>query len=174
MPLPRKNSRPSLSFVLAFALAAGAACSDRPSVTGVAAPAVRSADVVGSDNAYGALDYNLTSFDVSTLTLTATTNLSPGDPYSPNDPYIPNDPYRTIAASFTADTRFVLARLDRYSPTDPYCPALASNYNASINVSTSDGGLFYGLISSMAANRCNARVLVDLNTATIRSFQPVP
>ena len=174
MNAARKYSIVSPSLALGFMLVAAAACSDEQSVTGVAASAARVADVIGSDIAYGALDYNLTSFDLSTLTLTATTNLYPGDPYVPSDPYIPGDPYRTLSASFTADTRFVLARLDRYIPTDPYCPGLAANYNASINVATSDGGLFYALISDMAAKHCDARVFVDLNTATIRSFQPVP
>jgi len=96
----------------------------------MATPSARAADLIGGDIAYGALDYKLTSFDVSTLTLRATTNLHPGDPYIPNDPYIPGDPYRTFAASFTTGTRFSLARLDSYSPGDPYCPILAANYNA--------------------------------------------
>ena len=50
----------------------------------------------------------------------------------------------------------------------------AANYNAAVNVATSDGGLFYSLIGQMAASHCNARVLVDLQSATIRTFQPVP
>lgn len=162
------------SLAVAFFALAAAACSDRHSLTGLAAPTTRAADVIGSDIAYGALDYNLASFDLSTLTLIATTNLNPGDPYIPTDPYSPGDPYRAFRASFTTDTRFVAARLDTYQVGDPYCPALASNYNASLSVATSDGGLFYALISDMAANRCNARVLVDLTSATIRSFQPVP
>jgi len=57
---------------------------------------------------------------------------------------------------------------------DPYGFLYVGTYNASIAVATSDGGLFYGLIGQMAANHCNARVLVDLNSATIRSFEPVP
>jgi len=175
MPVLRKSS--SLMLTLASAsmlLLAAGACSDRQSPTGVQAPAARSANVIGSDIAYGALDYKLTSFDVSTLTLSATTNLYPGDPYNPGDPYIPTDPYRTFAASFTTGTRFSLARLDSYSPGDPYCPTLAANYNALLAVATSDGALFYSLIGQMAASHCNARVLVDLQSATIRSFQPVP
>ena len=157
-----------------FLLLATGGCSDRQSPTGMATPYARAADLIGGDIAYGALDYKLTSFDVSTLTLSATTNLHPGDPYIPNDPYIAGDPYRTFAASFTTGTRFSLARLDSYSPGDPYCPILAANYNASLAVSTSDGGLFYSLIGQMAASHCNARVLVDLQGATIRAFQPVP
>ena len=175
MRVERKSSSLMLPLVsLLVLLVAADACSDRPSPTGVLVPAGRSANVIGSDIAYGALDYNLTTFDIATLTLTATTNLQPGDPYNPGDPYIPTDPYRTFAALFTTGTRFSLARLDLYYPGDPYCPTLAANYNASVAVSTSDGGLFYSLIGQMAANHCNARVLVDLQTATIRSFQPVP
>jgi len=175
MRVERKSSSLMLPLVsLLVLLVAADACSGRPSPTGVLVRAARSANVIGSDIAYGALDYNLTSFDIATLTLTATTNLQPGDPYNPGDPYIPTDPYRTFAALFTTGTRFSLARLDLYVPSDPYCPTLAANYNASVAVSTSDGGLFYSLIGQMAANHCNARVLVDLQTATIRSFQPVP
>jgi hypothetical protein len=175
MRVERKSSSLMLPLVsLLVLLVAAGGCSDRPSPTGVQAPAARSASVIGSDIAYGALDYKLTSFDVSTLTLRATTNLYPGDPYNPDDPYIPTDPYRTFAASFTTGTRFSLARLDSYSPGDPYCPILAANYNASLAVATSDGGLFYSLIGQMAASHCNARVLVDLQGATIRAFQPVP
>jgi hypothetical protein len=175
MRVERKSSSLMLPLVsLLVLLVAAGGCSDRPSPTGVQAPAARSASVIGSDIAYGALDYKLTSFDVSTLTLRATTNLYPGDPYNPGDPYIPTDPYRTFAASFTTGTRFSLARLDLYVPSDPYCPTLAANYNASLAVATSDGGLFYSLIGQMAASHCNARVLVDLQGATIRAFQPVP
>ena len=174
MPMHQKTSQVIHSLASALVLLViAAACSDRQSPTGVPALSTRG-DVIGSDIAYGALDYNLTSFDMSTLTLSATTNLQPGDPYIPNDPYIPGDPYRTFRASFTTETRFDLARLDRYSPGDPYCPGLAANYNASIAIATSDGGLFYGLIGQMAASHCNARVLVDLQSATIRGFQPVP
>jgi hypothetical protein len=150
------------------------ACADRQSLVGVVKAPSHSSDAIGDAAAYGALDYNLTSFDISTLTLIATTNLHPGDPYIPTDLYNPGDPYRTFSASFTTNTRFVLARLDLYHPGDPYCPALANDYNASVNLATSDGGLFYALIGNMAANHCNARVLVDLQSATIRSFQPVP
>jgi hypothetical protein len=169
-----KNERPlSRTIVVLAVLIVCAACADQQP-TGVRTPTARRSDVIGSDMAFGARDYKLTSFDVSTLTLSATSNLVPPNPLNPSDPYNPGDPYRTLTASFVTDTRFVSAPLDRYSPTDPYCPALAANYNASIAVSTSDGGLFYGLIGQMAANHCNARVLVDLTSATIRSFEPVP
>src|SRR5678815_5421238 len=117
---------------------------------------------------------SLTSFDISTLALTATSNLVPPNPVVPSDPEYPWEPYRSFTATFATDTRLVNARLDRYQPSDPYCPGLAANYNASIAIATSDGGLFYGLIHQMAANHCNARVLVDLNSPTIRSFEPVP
>ncbi len=175
MHLERKS--PAITLVLTSAillLVFPAACTDQQSTTGVLRPSARGSDVIGGDMAFGARDYDLTSFDVSTLTLTATSNLVPPNPISPSDPYIPGDPYRTFTASFTADTRFVSARLDRYQPQEPYCPGLAANYNASIGVATGDGGLFYGLIGQMAASHCNARVLVDLNSATIRSFEPVP
>jgi hypothetical protein len=162
----------SIAAAMMLTVAAGA-CSDRQSPTTVLGPASRAADVVGSDLAYGERDYELTSFDVSTLTLTATSNLVPPNPLNPGDPYNPSDPYRTFTASLNTDTRFAPAQLDRYHPGDPYCPGLAANYNASLNVSTSDGG-FYGVISDLAANHCNARVIVDLQSATIRSFQPVP
>ena len=174
MCVARKPSSVLLSVAVASTLLVGVSCADRQSLTGVAAPTARTADVIGPDIAFGALDYSLTSFEMSTLTLKATTNLNPGDPYQPGDPYIPTDPYRTFTAAFTTGSRFVPARLDTYSPTDPYCPALAGNYNASLSVSTSDGGSLYALISGMAANHCNARILVDLRSATIRSFQPVP
>jgi len=167
----------SLTLTLASAsmlLLAAGACSDRQSPTGLQAPAARSADVIGSDIAYGALDYNLTSFDISTLALSATTNLVPPNPIVPPNPVVPPNPIRAFTATFASDTRFELARLDLFQVGDPYCPGLAANYNASINIATSDGGAFYGLISQMAASHCNARVLVDLSTATIRSFQPVP
>jgi hypothetical protein len=171
MRIVRKPSPTLLSFAL-LVLCAG--CTDQQSVTGVPTAAIRSSDVMGSDMAYGAHDYHLTSFDISTLTLSATSNLVPPNPVVPTDPYIPGDPYRTFTASVATDTRFVPAPLDRYQPGDPYCPGLAAHYNASLAVSTSDGGLFYGLIGQMAANHCNARVLVDLTSATIRSFEPVP
>ena len=171
--LVRKASLTLGSLGFAFALSL-AACSDHASATGVASPAARVADAIGSDVAYGALDYNLTSFDLSTLALTATSNLVPPNPVVPPNPIVPPNPVRNFTATFTTDTRFVSARLDSYTSADPTCSSLASDYNASLAVSTSDGGLFYGLIGDMATTHCNARVLVDLQTATIRSFQPVP
>ena len=169
-----KNERPlSRTIVVLAVLIVCAACADQQP-TGVRTPTARRSDVIGSDMAFGARDYKLTSFDVSTLTLSATSNLVPPNPVIPNNPYVPGDPYRTFSATFTTETRFAAARLDRYQPGDPYCPGLAANYNASIAIATSDGGLFYGLIGQMAANHCNARVLVDLNSPTIRSFEPVP
>ena len=171
-----RNPTPSVHS-LAFAavlLMTVVACMDSHSPTGVTSPIARSSDVIGSDVEFGARNYNLTSFDISTLALTATSNLVPPNPVIPNNPYVPGDPYRTFSTTFTTETRFAAARLDRYQPGDPYCPGLAANYNASIAIATSDGGLFYGLIGQMAANHCNARVLVDLNSPTIRSFEPVP
>jgi hypothetical protein len=169
MRIVRKPLSTMLSFASAAVLVtAAAACIDQHATTGVPTPTVRSSDVIGSDVAYGALDYNLTSFDLATLTLAGTTNLVP-----PN-PVVPPNPIRSFSAVFSADTRFVSAPLDGYQVGDPYCPGLAADYNASLAISTSDGGLFYGLIGQMAANHCNARVLVDLTSAAIRSFEPVP
>jgi len=175
MYIARKFSPTTLLLAAAMVLPiAGAGCTDQRSTADFPAPLAPSADVIGSDMAFGARSYNLTAFDISTLALTATSNLVPPNPVVPSDPYNPGDPYRTFTASFATDTRLVNARLDRYQPSDPYCPGLAANYNASIAIATSDGGLFYGLIGRMAASHCNARVLVDLNSATIRSFEPVP
>jgi len=155
-------------------LMTGAACTDQHSTTGVPNSTARNSDVIGSDMAYGALDYQLAAFDLATLTLSGATNLLPPNPIVSPNPIVPPNPIRTFTATFTDATRFIVAELDRYLPQDPYCPGLTANYNASIAVATSDGGLFYGLIGQMAANHCNARVLVDLNSATIRSFEPVP
>lgn len=145
-----------------------AACAEPTVPTAVRVPKP-SAELLSSiDFNVAAVDYMLTSFDVGTLLLSGETTLV--DLVPPN-PIVP--PIFTFNASFAPDTRFVAAELDRYNPGDPYCPAAAANYNASLGVSTSDGG-FYGVISDLAANHCNARVLVDLQSATIRGFQPVP
>ena len=49
----------SLASALVVLVAAGA-CADRESPTAVPVPAAHNANVIGSDIAYGALDYNLT------------------------------------------------------------------------------------------------------------------
>jgi hypothetical protein len=153
------------------------ACAEPTAPTAVSAPKPR-AELLGSiDYSIAAVDYTLTSFDFGTLTLSGQTtlvNLLPPSPILPPNPIVPPNPIFTFNASFAQDTRLYAASLDGYIPNDPVCPAIAANYNAILNLVTSDGGLFYATISDMAANRCNARVLVDLQTATIRSFQPVP
>jgi len=68
MCVPRKPSSVLLSVAVASTLLVGVSCADRQSLTGVAAPTARTADVIGPDIAFGALDYSLTSFEMSTLT----------------------------------------------------------------------------------------------------------
>ena len=70
MHLERKS--PAITLVLTSAillLVFPAACTDQQSTTGVLRPSARGSDVIGGDMAFGARDYDLTSFDVSTLTL---------------------------------------------------------------------------------------------------------
>src|SRR4029078_277759 len=98
-----RNPTPSVHS-LAFAavlLMTVAACMDSHSPTGVPSAIASSFDVIGSDVEFGARNYNLTSFDISTLALTATSNLVPPNPVIPNNPYVPADPYRTFSATFT-------------------------------------------------------------------------
>ena len=93
-----------------------------------------------------------------------------------------NDQGRTFTAQIAGSTTFKSAQLDKYSPGDPYkaaCGRAASDYNAALGVSTTDGGLALdSALSSLASLGCKARVLLQptdpyVPPNPVRSFQPV-
>ena len=160
-PMLPARQRSFLMLAVAIVLAA---CVEPTRLAAAVASHAR-AELFGSvDFNVAAVDYTLTSFDVGTLLLSGETTLVDLVPPNAVAP-----PIFTFNASFAPDTRFVAAELDRYHPGDPYCPAAAANYNASLGVSTSDGG-FFGVIGDLAANHCHARVLVDRRARRYAAF----
>jgi hypothetical protein len=77
---------------------------------------------------------------------------------------------QTVTASFSPDTRFRLANLNRFIPTDPIRPALIT-YNAAVNAQSAD---ISGSIEDLVSFQVHARLNVKPGTTVIRSFRPVP
>lgn len=86
---------------------------------------------------------------------------------------VSNDQGRTFSATYASTTSFKLASLDRYAPVDP-CREAAVLYNDYI--ATNDTVGFDDILSDfiIPTDPCKARIILDRDGITIKSFQPVP
>lgn len=147
----------------AVGLAAFTGCSERPLPTAIM-EAERAAPAFATDPGPAANEYELTSYVADTRTLTAFSKLA-----TLCDNLIPTDPCRfRLTVALASDSWLQPADLDGFTPTDP-CRDLAENYNIVAVDQPPDAA-----IAAMAAIGCNARILVDVRSATIRQFRPVP
>jgi hypothetical protein len=147
----------------AVGLAAFTGCSERPLPTAIMV-AELAAPAVATDPGPAANEYELISYAADTRTLTAFSKLA-----NVCDNLTPVDPCRfRLTVALASDSWLQPANLDGFSPTDP-CRDLAENYNIVAVDEPPDAE-----IAAMAALGCNARILVDMRSATIRQFRPVP
>ncbi len=88
----------------------------------------------------------------------------------------------SFVAVYDPGSRFVAAKLDKYTPGDPYdvaCREAAADYNAAGSVATSDGFAFNAALGALAANGCQAKIILEVPPNPVRpgdpyrSFQPV-
>jgi hypothetical protein len=82
-----------------------------------------------------------------------------------------NDQGRGIDGSYGSTTDFVIAKLDKCIPTDP-CRIAAENYNGYVAVNDTVG--FNAALSDMVTNSCKAKILIDTDGVSIKTFKPVP
>jgi hypothetical protein len=111
------------------------------------------------------VEHKLIAFDSSTLQLTGENRLAvAGTPTCSQ--LIPVDPCR-FSARLVASTRFLIADPSRYTPTDP-CRDLAI-----LNNSTGSSTDVLGpVLTSLAGQGGNAKIIVNRQTNTILSLQP--